>query len=155
MGDQQVATFPYERIRQESGRNTSDAIKTLRDLIDAEITQRRADVRTAQQTLAPKVVSETFAAQQNDYDLAGASIVLSTGASAQTITGFRAPGPSQTRILFCHVIGAGTITFAHANAASATEHQLRLESLANTPVATDRSIVFLYLNLRWRQLSLV
>ena len=92
-------------------------------------------------------------AQQNNYDLQGGSILLLNGAGAQTFTGFKAPGTNLSYVLIVHVIGAATYTFKSANASSDAENRIRTKTGADVAIATDQSVIFLYLNTLWRQLN--
>lgn len=143
-----------DTIRQEAGVSTRNAINLLYQALNAEIIERRKAVRRAQNLLAPKVLSLAPTVNQNNLDLEGSSIVLFTGATAVSITGFRAPSTNESRIVIAQVIGAGTITISHASGSSDAENRVRNAALANLAIATDKTAMYLYLNSLWRQFSL-
>jgi hypothetical protein len=150
--NQTVESPNFEKIAKEAGQFTSDAISLLwLTLNDTRAVERR-DFREASEKLSPKVLTLEPSGNLNDLDTQGASVLSFTGASSVAVTGFRAPDTGRTRILFCHVNGAGTITFNNA-ATSETENQLALSTGANTARATGSGIIFVYLNSRWREVA--
>ena|SRR3990167_4695554 len=145
----------FQQIEKESGIGTRDAVKLLWSAMNFESGRRRTEVRIAKERMAPKVVSDAPGAQQDNYDLQGASVLLLTGATGRTFTGFRAPSTNDSHVLFIHVTGAGTIVIANASASSDAENRCRLQSGADTSIATDRSMILVYLNSLWREIKLV
>lgn len=153
MANNQTVESPnYEKISKESGQFTSDAIALLWAAINDTRDSQRRGLREAGEKVAPKVLTLEPAANQNNIDLEGASVVSFTGAASVNITGFRAPDTGKTRVLFIQVSGAGTITFKHA-ATSETPNQLVLSTGADTTRATNEGIVFVYLDSRWREVA--
>ena len=146
----------FYQIEKESGVGTRDAIKLLWSAMNFESGRRRTEVRIAKERLGPKVLVVDPGAQQNNFYLEGASVLILNGATGRTFTGFRAPSTGDSHILFIHVTGAGTYTIAHMSGSSDTENQCRLQSGGNTTIATDRSMVLLYVvGDLWRELKLV
>jgi hypothetical protein len=142
----------FELIRKQSGYAVEDAVRLLWFSMNAEIIQRSRDMRHAQDTMQGKVVVDSTTSSQNNYDIGGAVTIYFTGSSAINITGIA--NPIEGQVAFFHTVGSGTITFVHASASSDALNRLRLTALGNKAVATDKSIVFLYLNSLWRELSL-
>lgn len=156
MAENLTVTEPdFDLIEKESGTATRNGIETLWRVANAEAKQRRTFDQVLKDTLAPKVLVDAPGATQNNYDLASATILLLTGSVNRTFTGFRAPDPGQSRVLFVHVIGSATYTLAHASASSEAENRLRTKTGSDITLATDESAVFLYVNTLWRQLNLV
>lgn len=142
----------FEKIKKESGPFTHDAILTLWAAFnDTRATERR-DFRIASEILAPKVLTIAATGGMNDLDLTGSSVLSFTGASAQDLTGLKAPETGQTRICFIQVSGAGTITLKH-NATSETANQLVLSTGADTARATNTGIILVYLSGKWREVA--
>jgi hypothetical protein len=145
----------FDRIKQETGTSTRDGVKLLWTAMNYEMGRRRSEVRQVHDKLSPKVLDDAPAAQQDNYDLQGCSILMLSGVTGRTFTGFRAPSTNESHVLFIHVTGAGTYTMAHASASSDPENRMRLQSLANTTIATDRSMILMYIGDLWRELKLV
>lgn len=145
----------FYQIEKESGVATRDAVKLLWAAQNFEMGRRRNEVRQAKEKIAPKVLSDNPGAQQDNYDLQGCSVLMLTGTVNRTFTGFRAPSTDESHVLFIHVTGSATYTMAHANASSDAENRMRLQSGANTTIATDRSMILIYLNSLWREVKLV
>lgn len=150
--NQSVEAPNYEKISKEAGQFTSDAIALLWAAINDTRDSQRRGLRENSEKVGPKVLSLAPAGNQDNLDIEGSSVVSFTGAASVNITGFRAPDTGKTRILFCQVNGAGTITFIHA-ATSETVNQIVLSTGANTARATNTGIVFAYLESRWREVA--
>ena len=148
--NQTVESPNFEKIGEEAGQFTSDAISLLWAAInDTRATERRG-FRRSSEILAPKVLLMSPSANQDNLDTEGSSVVSFTGAAAVNVTGFRAPETGQARILFCQVNGAGTITFKNS-ATSETQNQIVTSTGADVARATNTGIVFIYLASRWRE----
>ena len=145
----------FDRVKKESGVATRDAVKLLWSAMNYEAGRRRNEVRQAKERLAPKVLSDNPSANQNNYNLQGSSILMLTGTVNRTFTGFLAPSTDDSHVLFIHVTGSATYTMAHASASSDAENRLRMQSGADTTIATDRSMILLYINSLWRELKTV
>lgn len=144
----------FDQITKESGVATRDAVKLLWTALNFEMAQRRRSITVTQDRIAPKVFSEGPSASQNNYDLAGASILLLTGSSAVNITGIKAPSTGEAQVLIVHNVGSGTITIKHNSGSSDAENRIRTQSAADVAIATDKSMILLYLNSLWRELKL-
>src|SRR3990167_9588678 len=113
----------FEKIAEEAGQHTSDAISLLWQVLDASRAEERKDFRKATERLEPKVKAVTAAASVDNLDTEGASIVAFIGTTAQNFTGMRAPETGKSRIVIVLVQGSGTITAKHG-ATSETANQL-------------------------------
>lgn len=141
----------FDRVRKGDGHATEDAIRLLWFVLNAEIKDRRQNIRRVEERLSPKILSLAGAAA-NNFDTQGAGLILYTGAGAASITGYRAR--EEGDIIFIHVTGAGTITFNHQDGASDAGNRFVFQAAANKAVATNRSLVLQYLDSRWREMSL-
>lgn len=156
MAEQSTIEAPsFREIENEAGIHTHNGIKLLWGALNNEAKHRRLGVGLARDLAAWKVKTDAPSAQQDNYNLENCSILLLNGSSAQTFTGFRAPSTGQSHILVVFVIGSATYTFNHASASSDAENRIRNQGLANLAVATDRSVIYIYLDSLWRELSLV
>lgn len=152
MGENLSVSSPeFDAIEKESGQNTRNAVNLLWAAVNFEIGRRRTEIRIAKEHGQPKVYSVALGANQNDFDLRGAGVLLLTGASARDITGFKAPNPGESYSLLVMVIGAGTITMKHASASSLAGNRLRLQGGIDVGIVTDKCMRFNYLNSLWRE----
>lgn len=142
----------FEKIRKEAGQFTYDAINLIWQALNDTRAVERRDFRRASESIEPKVLTIAPAASVNNLDLQGASVLSFTGASAQNLTGFRAPETGRSRILFVQVSGAGTITVKH-NVTSETANRISTSTGADIALATGGKIIFAYLEARWRQVA--
>lgn len=141
----------FEKIGQEAGQFTADAISTIWAAInDTRATERR-DFRRATERLAPKIVSFTATASVNNLDSEGASTVSFVGGT-QNFTGIRAPETGEARIVFIHNSGAGTITVKNA-ATSETANQFATSTGADYALTTGKGLVVQYLASKWREVA--
>ena len=156
MAEQNTIESPqFGRILKETGVHTRDGIKLLWAAMNLEAKFRRTGVNLARDIIAPKVKTDDPGATQNNYNLEGCSVLLLNGAVNRTFTGFRAPSSGQSHVLIVFNIGSATYTFAHASASSDAENRFRNKSLADNTVATDASVIYIYLNSLWRELKLI
>jgi hypothetical protein len=142
----------FEKIADEAGDATSNAISILWAALNDTRAVERRDFRRASETISPKVLSIAPSASVDNLDLTGASVLSFTGASSVNVTGFRAPETNRTHILYCHVGGAGTMTFKQT-ATSESQNQLSMATGADVARATGAAIVFVYLNNKWREVA--
>lgn len=150
--NQTIESPNFEKVSKEAGQFTSDAVSLLWNALNDTRQTERRDFRTAQEMIAPKVLLMSPSANQDNVDTEGASVISFTGAASVNVTGFRAPSTGQTRVLFCQINGAGTITFVH-NATSEEANRLVLSTGANMARATNSGIIFAYLSSRWREIG--
>lgn len=142
----------FEKISEEAGQFTSDAINLLwAALNDTRATERR-DVRRATDILAPKVLTISPSASVDNLDLQGCSILLFAGSSAVNFTGMRAPETGHSRVVMVSVQGSGTITAKH-NVTSETANRLHNESAADVTLAQRAGIIYVYLSGAWREVA--
>ena len=147
-----VVSPDFDDIREEAGLTTSNAIKLLWEVLNFEILQRRKGINRAINTLQGKITSDTSTANENNLDTLDSLVWWYNTASNINVTGFR--NGVAGRVIIVHNVGSGTITFKH-NVTSDTANQLVLATGADTAVATGASIIFLYINAKWRELNLV
>ena len=147
-----VESPDFERIKKESGYATKDAIRLLWYVLNEEISQRRVGDRQGANRLSPFVLSMAPSASQNNVDTEGAGLVVFTGADVVNITGYRAPS-NDGDILFIHVTGSATITHMNQSAASDATNRMLFQAGADKAVATNRSLILIYQNTRWREWS--
>lgn len=147
-----VESPDFDRIRKGNPYATEDAMRLLWFVTNDEIAKRRKADRQISERVSPKVLPLAPTASQNNLDTQGCGLLEFTGTSAINITGIMAR--TEGDILLLHNTGSGTITFKHGSGSSDATNQLLFASGADKAVATDKSLVLLYLNLRWRELSL-
>ena len=141
----------FDKIRKETGVETERAFRTLYFALDYEISTRRRLIRDVTNTLEGKVISVDPGAQQDNFDTERALIVLLTGTVNRTFTGFS--NGYEGRVVFVFNVGTATYTFADESASSDEANRFQLSSGGNETRAQDTGIVFLYLNSRWRELT--
>lgn len=142
----------FDRIRKGDMHATEDAVKLLWFVLNNEIKTRRQNDRRIEERLSPKVLTLAPTANQNNVDTQGAGLIVYTGASSVNITGYRSGQDGD--ILFVLVTGAGTITHMHADTNSDEGDRMVFQAAANKAVATNRAIVLIYQNARWREMNL-
>lgn len=142
----------FDYIKREAGTHTADAVRMLWAVANDEAAQRRSGLRVATERIAPKSVIDSPAAQQNNYDTQFGAILRFDGAAAFNLTGLRAR--SDNSIMIILVLGAGTVTVKHNSAASEATNRILLAGAADKAVATNKALVLVYENTRWRELSL-
>lgn len=142
----------FEKIGKEAGQFTQDAIALLWAAFNDTRKTERMDFRQATDILAPKVLTLAAAASVNNLDLEGCSVLSFTGASAQNLTGARAPDTGKTRILIVFVGGAGTITVKHL-ATSESGNQFSNSTGADVALATGHGRIYVYLAGKWREVA--
>jgi hypothetical protein len=150
--NQTVESPNFEKINEEAGQFTSDAISLLWLALNDTRAVERRDHRQATEVMAPKVLPLAPTVNQDNLDIEGASVLSFTGASSVNITGFRAPDTGKTRLLLCQVNGAGTITFINS-ATSESSNQIVTSTGENLTRATNTGICFLYLGDKWREVA--
>jgi hypothetical protein len=156
MAENLLAESPrFPEIRKEAGIATRDGLQLLWRAINFEAQSRKQGVNQAKHLIAPKLLSDDPGSQQNNYDLKESSLVLLTGSVNRIFTGFRAPSTGETRVVIVMNTGSATYTFNHLSGSSDAENQFRNGAGANLAVATDRSVIYVYAGLKWRELKLV
>ena len=142
----------FDEIRKESGLITSNAVKLLWEVLNYEIAQRRIGVRRSTNILQGRITADSTTSGENNLDLEGSMIWYYNTSSNITVTGFR--NGVEGRIIFLHNIGSGTITFNNESGSSDTGNRILNNGGGNTAMATDESIIYIYMNSRWREVSL-
>ena len=112
----------FEKIAEEAGQFTSDAISLLWLTLNLTRQEQRAGERHAIEMLAPKVLTLSPSASVNNLDLQGCSVVHFTGGT-QNFTGMRAPETGKSRVIIAVNTGGGTITVKH-NLTSESQNQI-------------------------------
>lgn len=143
----------FNRIRKGDSRATEDAVRLLWFVLNDELKKRRMGDRRIEQRISPKVVTFAPSANQNNVDLDGSGLVVYTGSSAVNITGYRAPSEDGD-IVFILVTGSATITHQNQNASSDAGNRLVFQGAADLAVTTNKALVLIYQNARWREMKL-
>lgn len=143
----------FDRIRKGNPHAIEDAIKLLWFVANDEAKRRRSGDRQIAARLSPQVLSLAPAANQNNVDTQGCGVIIYTGAASVNITGYRAPG-FDGAVLIIHVTGAGTISHTNQDANSDAGNRFVNNGAATVAVGTNQSVVYTYLNARWREMSL-
>lgn len=147
-----IESLDFDRIEREAGPVTASAFRALWLVANDEAAQRRTGVRVASERIAPKSVIDSPAANQNDYDTEFGGVIRFDGAVAFNLTGLKARADNTLIIIL--VLGAGTVTVKHNSASSEATNRILLAAAADKAVATNKALVLLYENTRWRELSL-
>lgn len=144
----------FDRIRRGDFHAIDDAIRLLWYVANDEAKRRRSGDRQISARLSPQTVSFAPSVDQNNVDTGGAGIVVYTGSTAVDISGYRAPS-FDGAMLIIHVTGSGTITHNHQDTNSDAGNRLVNQGggTPNVAVATNQSMIYIYLNSRWREWS--
>lgn len=141
-----------EYIKKEAGPHTADAVRLLWAVANDEADSRRSGLRVATERIAPKSVVDAPAAAQDNLDTKYATILRFDGATAFNLTGLRAR--TENTVVIILVLGAGTVTLKHNSGNSEANNRILLAAGADKAVATNKSAILIYENLRWRELDL-
>lgn len=142
----------FDRIRKGDANATEDAVRLLWYVLNHEMKSRRQGDRRIEDRLSPTVLSLAPGAGQNNIDTQGAGLIVYTGATNVTQTGYRAGQDGD--ILFILVTGSGTISHADQSASSDAGNRIVTFLGLTKAVATNQSLVLIYSDARWRELSL-
>jgi hypothetical protein len=142
----------FDHIKKEAGTHTEDAIRLLWMVANEEASARRSGLRIATERIAPKSVVDSPAAAQDNLDTKYATILRFDGAIAFNLTGLRAR--TENTIVIILVLGAGTVTAKHNSANSETTNRILLAGGADKAIATNKTLILCYQNLRWREIDL-
>lgn len=154
MSDNLVIESPdFDAIEKKAGYATRNAVTLLWEVLNQEIKLRRQTVRDAKQTFETKITSAAPTVQQDNFDTDRSTIYYFTGAGAWTLTGLR--NGVEGAMKFLHNTGAGTVTIANNSASSDLSNRLLTSTGANKSLTTDLSILFLYINSRWREFKIL
>ena len=153
MAENQTVESPnFEKISEEAGQFTSDAVALLWAAVnDTRATDRRTN-RVAVETLSPKILVISPSASVDNLALNGASVLSFQGGTAQNFTGMLAPETDRTYVVFVHVSGAGTITAKQAVTSEAA-NQLTNIGGVDAPLVTGQGAVYIYSAAKWRQVA--
>ena len=141
-------------IQRETGPTSAAAVGFLLRLQQVEEATRLRMVTDAKQSLEPWVYTAAPTSNQDNVDIGQASVVYYTGSTNFDLTGFRAPDPGKARWVVLHNSGSATITVKH-EATSSSSNQFHLSTGADKAVGTDKSLIFVYLDSKWRDITLV
>lgn len=152
MGNQFTVEAPdFDRIKRETGVSTLEGITLLWRVANDEAESRRAGVRSATERMEPKALLLTPAVNQNDLDTQFSTVLRFDGAASVNLTGLQArPDPT---IVIIFVLGAGTITLKNQNVGSIDRNRIVTASGGDVAITTNRSVMLMYTNLRWRELK--
>ena len=141
----------FDRIKGETGVATRDAITSLWRVANDEADTRRTGVRAATERMQPKSIILSPSVAQNNLDTQLATVLRFDGAASVNVTGLRArPDPT---IVILFVIGAGTITLKHQSASSLERNRIVTNSSGDLAIATNKCVMLIYLNTRWREMK--
>src|SRR3990167_7643028 len=141
----------FDKIQQESGLITRNAIHLLWEVLNYEIAKRRVGVRRATDYLSGRITSDASTSGENNLDLEGSMVWWYNSAFSFNVSGFR--NGIEGRIIFIHNVGAGTITFLHESGSSDAANRLLNNGAASVTMATNQSVLYIYMNSRWREFS--
>lgn len=141
----------FDNIRKGRGDAVEGGIKLVWYAINELSRSTSIADKTNKDILSPLVLSAGPTTTQNNYDAKGATILLFTGGSAFDFTGIRNPVTGQIKILVN--LGAGTMTVKH-ELTSDTGNRIDTAASADKNVATNQMMILIYLNSRWREVSL-
>lgn len=151
MGQLTVESPDFQRIKRETGVETEAAVALLWRVANSEAESRRIGVRAATERMEPKAVIFSPSATQNDLDTQFATVLRFDGAASVDLTGLQARQDPTLVILL--VIGAGTITLKHQNAGSIARNRIVTSAGGDVAITTNRSVMLIYTNTRWRELK--
>lgn len=150
-GQLTVEAPDFPKIKKETGVATHDAMMALWLVANDEAASRRAGVREAIERIAPKEIILSLAANTNDRDTEFATVLRFDGAASVNLTGLQArPEPT---ILILFVLGAGTITLKNESASSLARNRIITSAGGDVAITTNRSVMLMYLNTRWREVK--
>jgi hypothetical protein len=144
----------FNRIRKGDSFAVEDAIRLLWLVANEEARARRSGDRVLENRLSPKVLSKAPTGNENNVDTEDAGLIVYTHTVAANITGYRAPS-QDGEILFILVTGSATITHMHQDGSSDAGNRMVFQSGADVGVTTNKALVLIYQNARWREMKLV
>ncbi len=151
MGQFTVAAPDFDRIKNETGVATRDGITLLWRVANDQADTSRTGIRAAVERIEPKRIDLSPGAAQNDLDTQFATVLRFDGAANENLTGLQArPDPT---IVILLVLGAGTITLKNENAGSIARNRIMTSAGGDVAITTNRSVMLMYTNLRWRELK--
>mgnify|MGYP001562934104 FL=1 len=146
-----VESIDFEQVENETGVATRSGIELLWDVANDEAKSRRTGVRTATERWEKKGVILSPSVNQNDLDTQFATVLRFDGAASVDLTGLQARPDFTIVILF--VIGAGTITLKNASGSSIERNRIITSAAGDVAITTNRSVMLLYTNTRWREIK--
>ena len=146
-----VESIDFEQVENETGVATRSGIELLWDVANDEAKSRRTGVRTATERWEKKGVILSPSVNQNDLDTQFATVLRFDGAANENLTGLQARADPTILILF--VVGAGTITLKNESASSLDRNRIITSAGGDVAITTNRSVMLVYTNLRWRELK--
>ncbi len=139
----------FPRIKRETGPETEAAMTLLYEVANDEAASRRTGVRTAIERWEKKGVILSPSVGQNDLDTQFATVLRYDGSTSVNLTGLQARPDFTIIILF--VVGSGTITLKNASASSIERNRIITSAGGDVAITTNRSVMLMYTNLRWRE----
>lgn len=147
----QVESPAFDRIRKGDPVAIEDGVRLVWFALNNLYRTEGQDFLAASRTMKPYVKSDAPAAGQDNYDVGDASILLFTGGTAFNLTGIR--NGLQGRIVIVFNLGTATVTMKHEVTSDAA-NRIDMAGAADKGVATLKGMILIYLNARWRELSL-
>jgi hypothetical protein len=153
MAENLTITAPdFDWIKKEAGVHTMDGIRQLWSVANDEDKSRRTGIRLAIERQEVKTLISSLLASQDNFDTKFSTTLRFDGAVAVNITGIRQRVEgARIRIL---VLGTGTITLKHNDAASEAQNRMLFFAAADKAVATNKACELEYQSSRWREISL-
>lgn len=141
----------FQQVRRETGVATEEAVTLLWRVANDEAESRRMGVRAATERMEPKALLLSPSVNQNDLNTQFATVLRFDGASSVDLTGLQARPDPTLVILF--VLGAGTITLKNENVGSIDRNRIVTAAGGDVAITTNRSVMLIYTNSRWRELK--
>lgn len=139
----------FAAIKNESGIATRDAINLLWMVANNEAAERRRGNRAAVERSIRKVKTFTPSAALHNFDAENCGEIVFEGSASVDFTGIR--NGTSGELIVTQNLGTGVITYKHESASSDTSNRLDLAADADVTQATGETMLFRYLNSRWRQ----
>lgn len=140
----------FDRITKGDMRATSDAIQLLWFVLNQLSSQESSDIQTVKKKAVWTVQTDAPVTQQDSYDTHGCGVVLFTSSTPFSLTGIR----NGAGLLILANLGSATVTVKQESASSAASERIDMAASADKAVATNKFMMFQYLNNRWREISL-
>ena len=146
-----VLSPEFDKIRKGHDASTADAIRLLWLVLNDEIHTRRVLARVAAERGEFKVLSRAPTGNENNVLTENAGILLYTGSTAVNISGY--VSRQEGDVILVHVSGTGTISHLDQSASSDATNRFVNNGSATVAVGTNQSVMYMYVNTRWREFS--
>ena len=146
-----VESPDFDYIEREAGVHTRDAIQTLWLVANDEASSRRQGVREAIERIEPKEIILSPSGATNDLNTQFSGVIRFDGSTAFNLTGLQArPEPT---FVYLTVLGSGTVTLKNESASSIARNRILTLSGGDVAITTGLTVLLMYLNTRWREVS--